>query len=362
MKEPRTTSWIRKIPPYVPGTSKDTVAKRYGIARPVKLASNENPLGPSPKALEAIAEHASRMHLYPDPDAADLKKAAADFFSCTVTQVTAGNGSDELIDLLCRAYLEPGDEVVIPSCTFSYYRIASLVCGAQIRFTSMKNHFIDVDDILAAVTPKTKIAFLANPNNPTGTCLSWHDIERLASGIPGDTLLVVDEAYAAFVRQPDFKSARNLIRERPNVAVLSTLSKSHGLAGLRVGFCLAGESVTGALARIKPPFNMSTLALKGGEAALNDTGFLRKTLENTWEGLDFLSAQMENLGLSVVPSQTNFVLVRIGEDAGRVYQRLMEKGIITRSMDSFGLQGYIRVSVGLPEENRAFVDALRQAL
>lgn len=362
MKEPRTTSWIRKIPPYVPGTSKDAVARRYGVARPVKLASNENPLGPSPKALAAMAEHAPRMHLYPDPDAADLKKAAADFFSCKTGQVTAGNGSDELIDLLCRAYLEPGDEVVIPSCTFSYYRIASLVCGAEIRSTAMKGHFIDVDGILAAVNPKTKIAFLANPNNPTGTCLSGSDIRRLASGIPEDTLLVADEAYAAFVRQPDFESARVLIHERPNVAVLSTLSKSHGLAGLRVGFCLAGESVTAALARIKPPFNMSTLALKGGEAALSDEGFLRKTLENTWEGLDFLSAKMERLGLSVVPSQTNFVLVRIGDDAERVYERLMEKGIITRSMNSFGLRGYIRVSVGLPEENRAFVDALSQVL
>jgi histidinol-phosphate aminotransferase len=362
LKEPRPTSWIQKIPPYVPGTSKDAVAQRYGIASPIKLASNENPLGPSPKALEAMAEHASRLHLYPESDPADLKKAAAGFFSCRPGQITAGNGSDEIIDFLCRAYLEPGDEVVIPACTFSYYRIASLVCGAEIRFTAMKDHVIDVDDILGNVSDRTKIVFLANPNNPTGTCLSGEDIQKLASGIPGETLLVVDEAYAAFVRQSDFVSAVGMINDRPNVAVISTLSKSHGLAGLRVGFCMAGEQVTGTVARIKPPFNMNTLALKGGEAALNDAEFLQETLKATWEGLDFLYGQLERLGLHFIPSQTNFVLVKIGEDSDKIYEQLMKKGIITRSMNSFGLQGYLRVSVGLPEENKAFVNALYQVL
>jgi histidinol-phosphate aminotransferase len=360
--EPRTTSWIQKIPPYVPGTSKDEAARRYGITNPIKLASNENPLGPSPKALEAMAEHASRMHLYPDPDAADLKKAAAAFFNCLPEQVTAGNGSDEIIDLLCRAHLEPGDEVVIPSCTFSYYRIASLVCGAEITTTAMKGHLIDVDDILQRVSSKTKIVFLANPNNPTGTCLSIEDVARLATGIPGDALLVVDEAYAAFVRQQDFASAVCMINNMPNVAVISTLSKSHGLAGLRVGFCIAGEPVTGAISRIKPPFNMNTLALKAGEAALGDAEFLQKTLKTTWEGLDFLYGQLERLGLEFTPSQTNFVLVKIGDDSDKIYEKLMKKGVITRSMSSFGLRGYLRVSIGLPEENKAFVNALYQVL
>jgi histidinol-phosphate aminotransferase len=362
LKEPRPTSWIQRIPAYVPGTSKDAVAKRYGISSPIKLASNENALGPSPKALEAMAEHASRMHLYPDPDAADLKNAAAAFFSCKPEQITAGNGSDEIIDLLCRAFLEPGEEVIIPACTFSYYRIASLVCGAEIRTTAMSGHAIDVDDILGNVSGKTKIVFLANPNNPTGTCLSASEVERLAAGIPGETLLVVDEAYAAFVRQKDFASAVGMTGDRPNVAVMSTLSKSHGLAGLRVGFCIAGAAVTGAIARIKPPFNMSGLALKGGEAALNDGEFLQKTLQTTWEGLDFLYRQLERLGLHFVPSQTNFVLVKIGEDSDKVYEQLMKKGVITRSMSSFGLSGWLRVSVGLPEENKAFVNALYQVL
>jgi histidinol-phosphate aminotransferase len=362
LKEPKPASWIQKIPPYVPGTSKETVMERYGIANPVKLASNENPLGPSPMALEALEQTSRRLHLYPDPDATALRKAAAAHFRCKPEQVIAGNGSDEVIDFLCRAYLEPGDEVVIPSCTFSYYRIASLVCGASVRTTAMKDLAIDVDDIVSSVSDGTKIVFLANPNNPTGTCLGREDIMRLVSGLPGHTLLVVDEAYAAFVRRGDFLSAVSLIDSFPNLAVTSTLSKSHGLAGLRVGFCMAGEAVMGTLSRIKPPFNMNMLALKCGEAALADAGFLEKTLRTTWEGLDYLYGQMERLGLPYIPSQTNFVLVRVGRDSDKVCEELMKQGIITRSMNSFGLEGYLRVTVGLPEENRAFVDALEKVL
>lgn len=362
MKEPRPASWIGKIPAYVAGTSKDSITERYGIKNPIKLASNENPLGASPRAILAMEAAKSRMHLYPDPDAKALRESASAYFRCRPEMIIAGNGSDEIIDLLCRAYLEPGDEVIIPECTFSYYRIASLVCGAQILCTAMKGFSIDVDDIVAKASSRTKIIFIANPNNPTGTYLNKNDILKLADNVSPGTLVVMDEAYAAFVREKDFLSAADLINDHTNIAMIYTLSKSHGLAGLRVGFCIAGESIIGALSRIKPPFNVNSLALSGGEAALSDTEFLEKTLEVTWQGLDYLYDRIESLGLSYVPSQTNFVLIRIGEQAEAVYENLLKRGIITRSMKNFGLAEYLRVTVGLPAENEAFIRALQEVL
>lgn len=362
MKGPKPTPWIEKIPPYVPGTSKDTISERYGIKDPIKLASNENPLGPSPMAVRAAGAAMADMHLYPDPDASELRNAAASFFRCRSGQIIAGNGSDEILDLLCRAYMVPGREVIIPGLTFSYYRIASLVCGAEVVPSAMKGFAIDVDDILKKSSEKTGIVFIANPNNPTGTCLKRDEILKLVSKLSPETLLVLDEAYAAFVRQEDFISGVSLIGEHKNIATVHTLSKSHGLAGLRVGFCVAAEPVIATLSRIKPPFNMNIMALKAGAAALQDAEFLKQTLDVTWKGLDYLYDEVGKLGLSHVPSQTNFVLVHVGEGYLRVYEELLKRGIITRAMTSFGLDGYLRVSIGLPRENEAFIEALREVL
>ncbi len=362
MKNPRTTSWLQNIPAYVPGTSKDTIMERYGIKDPIKLASNENPLGPSPKALEAMNDIKKAAHIYPDPDAVRLRKAAAGFFGCAAEQIIAGNGSDEIIDLICRAFIEPGDEVIIPECTFSYYTIAALACGARVVTSSMQGQAIDSEDILKLLSARTKIIFVANPNNPTGTYLGKAEINRLAAAVPKNILLVMDEAYAAFARQDDFQSATNLIEDHKHVVTIHTLSKSHGLAGLRVGFGIADSAITQSLYRIKPPFNVNILALKAGEAALLDRDFLQQTLENTWEGLDYLYREIARLGLEYIPSQTNFVLVRIGDDAARVYEELLKKGIITRAMTSYGLDEFIRVSIGLPHENRAFITHLEEIL
>jgi len=336
--------------------------KRFGISDPIKLASNENPLGPSPEAIKAIESSKRITHLYPDPDALDLRKAAAAFFGCTPEHIIAGNGSDEIIDFACRAFIEPGDEVIIPETTFSYYRIASLACGAKAVMTDMKDHAIDIDDIEAHLSEKTKAVFIANPNNPTGTCLDSKQILLLADRIPEHVLLVIDEAYAAFVRSQAFKSAVNLVHVHDNIVTIHTLSKSHGLAGLRVGFGIAGSSIMESLYRIKPPFNVNLLALKAGQAALYDLDFLKQTLETTWNGLDYLYAEATRLGLQFVPSQTNFVLINIGTGAEKVYEELLKRGIITRYMASYGLDDYIRVSIGLPSENQAFIKHLEEIL
>jgi histidinol-phosphate aminotransferase len=362
MKTVKPVPWVFTIPEYVAGRLKEDIAKQYGIVSPIKLASNENPLGPSPKALKAIRSALKTSHLYPDPDSRNLRIAAARFFGCKNEAIIAGNGSDEIIDLICRAYLSPGDEVIIPECTFSYYRIASRACGASIATSSMKDHRIDVLGIERVMSAKTKVLFVANPNNPTGTYLTEEEVLHLIEVVPENVLLVMDEAYSAFVRKDDFLGTTSLTQSRQNLITIHTLSKSHGLAGLRVGFGIASENILNTLLRIKPPFNVNVLAQKAGEAALKDHAFFKKTLANTWGGLDNLYKAFDRLGLEYVPSQTNFVLVRIGKDSQRVYEGLLKRGIITRYMANIGLDEYIRVSIGLPEENSAFIATLREVL
>ncbi len=362
MKAPEANAWVFNIPEYVAGRSKEDIAKEYGVANPIKLASNENPLGPSPRALQAVRKSLSGSHLYPDPDSSALRASAGRFFGCSPDAVIAGNGSDEMIDLICRAYLKPEEEVIIPTCTFSYYRIASLACGASVVASPMNGQRIDAGGIIAALSPKTRIVFVANPNNPTGTYLTSGEISMLSDAIPENVVLVIDEAYGAFARARDFTSSVPLALSRSNVVTIHTLSKSHGLAGLRVGFGIASKDILGTMLRIKPPFNVNILAQKAGQAALDDKSFFRKTLKNTWDSLDMLYGEFESMGLAYIPSQTNFVLVRIGVDAPRVYEALLKKGIITRYMKNIGLDEYIRLSVGLPEENRAFIVALKEAL
>ncbi len=360
MKLPAEARHINLIPPYSPGLSKDEIALKYGIEKPVKLASNENPLGPSPMAAEAMRTFIGSTHLYPDPMAAELKSAASKFFGFPADNIITGNGSDEIIDFICRAYLNPGDRVVIPSCTFSYYRIASLACGATVAETPMDGMKIDAGAMLSEMSSGAKIAFLANPNNPTGTYTGKKELLNLCEKMSPESILVLDEAYAAFARADDFVSGLKLISQRPNVIVINTLSKSHGLAGIRVGFAVASKEIIDTLYKVKPPFNMNLLAIKAGAAALQDKDFLRLTIETTWKGLDFLYSSFSRLGLEYVSSHTNFVLVRLGSDAKTIYEKLLKRGLITRFMQ--GLPEYIRVSVGLENENEQFIQELEDII
>ena len=300
------------------------------------------------------------MHLYPDAEARELRLEAAAFFGCRKGQIIAGNGSDEIIDLICRAFLRPGDEVLIPAVTFSYYAIAAGACGAQVRSAPMQDLAIDVEALIRAVGKETRIIFVANPNNPTGTHLSAAQMRYLLQALPAHVLVVVDEAYAAFARAPDFEGALGLLETHPNLIVMNTLSKSHGLAGLRIGFGFMGESLHDLIMRIKPPFNMNLLAITAGRAALADRDFLEATLELTWKGIDQLRRGCAALGLPCGETQTNFALVHLGGRARGVYDALLERGIITRHMPV--LEEYLRVSVGLPDENAAFLEHLKEVL
>ena len=363
MRDIDPARWIKQIPAYIPGRSKDEIAARYGIASPIKLASNENPLGPSPAAIKALQDCASDMHLYPDVMATDLRKAAAELWQCDSDLIIAGNGSDEIIDMLCRAYLEPGQTIMVPEHTFSYYAIAAMACGATVTTVPMNEHYICTGHLLEqAVAQQPRIIFIANPNNPTGTYIRDRKLMDFIQACPDETLIVIDEAYADFTREPDFQSAVPLVENHANLAVIKTLSKSHGLAGLRVGFGITGQTVMDNISRIKPPFNVNAAAIKAGTAALMDHDFLRQTLETTWSGLDFYYHEFERIGLEYVKSQTNFVLVRIGPRAKEIYERLIERGVITRHINCGMLSDYLRISIGLPEENRTLIEALEAAL
>ncbi|MEA2102185.1 MAG: histidinol-phosphate transaminase [Thermodesulfobacteriota bacterium] len=354
--------WLHSIPPYVPGRSKEDIARQYHIDTPIKMASNENPLGPSPLAIEAMKTTIRQAHLYPDPDARTLRTMAAAYLGCTNDMVIAGNGSDEIIDLLCRAFIAHSDEIIVPECTFSYYEIAAMACGASIVKTGMKGMDIDILKIEEAIGPRTRMIFIANPNNPTGAYLNKDKILYLIKICPKNIIIVLDQAYAAFTRAKDFIDGIDLINGHDNLIVMHTLSKSHGLAGLRIGFGIAGKPIIENMRRIKPPFNLNLIALEAGKAALDDNGFLERTLSLTWQGLDYLYSECSRLGLEYIPSQTNFVLIRIGPRAVDIYEELLKKGIITRYMGSYGLDEYLRISVGLKEENMRFVAALQEAL
>ncbi|OPZ59465.1 MAG: Histidinol-phosphate aminotransferase 2 [Deltaproteobacteria bacterium ADurb.Bin510] len=361
MNQLKPARHLAAIPAYAPGRSKEEIARAYGVAKPIKLASNENPLGPSPKAIAAMQAALSEMHLYPDATAAELRDAAASHFGCAPENIIAGNGSDEILDLICRAYLNPGDRVLIPACTFSYYRIAALACAAECLTAAMNGFSLDAEQLIEGLQARPKLVFIANPNNPTGTALGASELSRILDAADPQTLVVVDEAYAAFARQTDFKTAVALI-ERPNLIVVKTLSKSHGLAGLRIGFGIAHPAIINELNRLKPPFNVNRLGLIAGAAALTDDEFLQQTLELNWSELDRLYAALDELGLAYVASQTNFVLVRLGQQAAMVYEELLRRGVITRYGAGPGLDEYLRVSIGRPEENRQFVASLKAIL
>lgn len=361
MNQLKPARHLAAIPPYAPGRSKEEIARAYGVDKPIKLASNENPLGPSRLALAAMAANLNEMHLYPDPTAGDLRRQAAGYFGCAPENLIVGNGSDEIIDLACRAYLNPGDTVLLPECTFSYYRIAALACAAECISVRMDGFSLDSQALIESLKDKPKLVFIANPNNPTGTALGREDLIRILDAADPATLVVVDEAYAAFARRPDFMSAVSQLA-RPNLLVINTLSKSHGLAGLRIGFGIAHPAVINEMNRLKPPFNVNRLALIAGEAALRDDDFLKQTLELNWSEIDRLYAALDELGLSHVATQTNFVLVHLGRKATAVYEELLKRGVITRYGAGPGLEEYLRVSVGLPEENRQFIQSLKASL
>jgi histidinol-phosphate aminotransferase len=349
------------IKPYVGGES--AVA---GAARVLKLSSNEGALGPSPKAMAALAAMAGDMHRYPDGGATGLRKALAARWGVDADRIVCGAGSDELLGLLVKAYAGPGDEVLYSQHGFLMYAIAAKACGATPVTAPETDLTANVDNLLKAVTAKTKIVFLANPNNPTGTYLPAEEVRRLRAGLRDDILLVIDAAYAEFVSKNDYTPGIELVNAGSNTVMCRTFSKIFALGGLRLGWAYCPANIADVLNRVRGPFNVSSAALVVGEAALADTGFfdLCKSHNDYW--LDWTSAELTRLGLTVTPSVGNFVLVKFAKDAGKDAASadafLRSRGIIVRAMGGYGLGEWLRITIGTGEENQAVVAALAEFL
>lgn len=354
----RVPEYIRSLIPYVPGKPVEEVEREYGIEGSVKLASNENPLGPAPKALEALRERLHELHLYPDGDCFYLRRALAKKLGVDPEELIFGNGSNEVIELAVRTFMRPGDEAVMAHQAFLIYRLVVQAAGGQARVVPLKSFAHDLDAMAAAITPKTRLVFLANPNNPTGTIYRKEAWERFLKKAGREVLVVVDEAYFEYVVDPEYPdSLRYHGRETP-LLTLRTFSKLYGLAGLRIGYGVASREIVELMNRVRQPFNVNAAAQWAAVAALEDREHVRRSLEVNREGMDYLTREIAELGLEQVPSQANFILLRVG-DAESVYERLLRRGVIVRPMAAYDFPDYIRVTIGTMEENRRLIGELK---
>ena len=349
------------VTPYTSGKPIEEVERQTGLPNAIKLASNENPLGPSPKALEAIRQALPNIHRYPDSHCVHLVNKLAERLGLSSDQIIVGNGSDELITLTARAFLEPGDEVVVADPTFLIYRIASQIAGANVRVVASHRFRYDLSRMRRAISHRTKIVFIANPDNPTGTYSTRAELEAFLGNCPEGVLVFLDEAYAQLVEAPDYPDGREQI-SRGNVFVSRTFSKAYGLSGIRVGFGMACPPIIAALQRVREPFNVNSLAQAAAAAALEDEEHLASTRRLLRQEKPAIFSALKELGCEAIPSATNFILFHVGKEAPRVVEELLKRGIIVRGMSAWNLTEYIRVTVGLPQENQAFINALRETL
>jgi histidinol-phosphate aminotransferase len=357
-----TREGVEELIPYPPGKPIEELERELGIKGSIKLASNENPLGPSPLAIKAIIEKLPTLHRYPDGSGYYLKERLSEKFHVPSSGIIIGNGSNELIELIIRTFLSPGEHVIQAFPTFLVYE--KIVKGAGGKMTSVPlSHFrIDLEGIRKAVRPETKIIFINNPNNPTGSCVSEGEMRRFLGSIGQDVIVALDEAYIEFAVDSNIARGLDFLPHHPLLVVLRTFSKLYGLAGLRIGYGFAAENVVDYMNRVRQPFNANTLAQAAAVAALDDETFAGKTLKLVREGLSFLHEHLDKMELEYVPTQTNFFLIRVPQGGKKVYEAMLRQGVIVRSMDSYGLPEYIRINVGLAEENERFIKTLKMVI
>jgi histidinol-phosphate aminotransferase len=354
----RVPEYIRSLVPYEPGKPIEEVEREYGIEDSIKLASNENPLGPSPEAIRALRERLTDLNLYPDGDCFYLKRALAAKLGVSVGRLVFGNGSNELIELAVRTFMRPGDEAVMAHQAFVIYRLVVQAAGGSCRIVPLKNFTHDLDAMAEAITTRTRIVFLANPNNPTGTLYGKKPWEKFLQQVTPETLLVVDEAYFEYVADPDYPNSIAYQKDGKTILTLRTFSKLYGLAGLRIGYAVGPEDLVALVQRVRQPFNVNAAAQWAALAALDDGDHVKRSLDVNREGMAYLRAELERLGLAPVPSQANFILVRVG-DGGAVFKKLLARGVIVRPMAAYDLAEYIRVTIGTMKENSRFINELK---
>lgn len=363
----KMNEWIPNVPVYEPGRPIEETARELGfknVDEIIKVASNENELGPSPKALKAMALAAKEMHRYPDGGCFYLKEKLARKLGVQPQNLLFGNGSNELIEFLGHVYLGPGTNLVMSECAFVVYRLVAMLFNAQVIAAPMKKFAHDLDAMLAAVTPETRMVIICNPNNPTGTMVTPSKIKAFLRKLPAHVLAVFDEAYLEYMPEnvrPEL--IKEIQKSRENILILRTFSKAYGLAGLRIGYAVGSEKLIGMLNRVRQPFNVNSMALAAAFAALDDDRHLEKTRRTNFQGLDLFAQKLPGIGkgLEFVPSYANFILVKTG-NGRHVFNELQKRKIIVRPMDGYGLPDWVRITIGTPAQNRAVLNALKELI
>ena len=352
---------IRHIRPYVPGKPVEEVERQLGISA-VKMASNENPLGPSPVALEAIRQHLSQTHRYPIGDGFYLRRKLAERLGVSMEEIILGGGSTDIIELVARTFLTSADDVITSRHSFVMYTLAVQEMNSLMIYVPLKHDTYDPDAILDALTPRTKVIFLANPNNPTGTMVKATAIDGFLEHLPRHIIVVLDEAYYEYVQDPEYSHSLEYVRQKRNVIVLRTFSKIYGLAGLRMGYGIAHPDFITCLNKVRSPFNTTSVAQAAALAALDDEEHVRKSIESNRAGYTQLTREFSRLGVRFVPSVTNFILVDVRQDCMELYQKLLQHGVIVRPLKSSGYSTALRVTIGTQCENEKLIRALEETL
>jgi histidinol-phosphate aminotransferase len=360
---PTVPSHVASLTPYIPGKPIEEVEREYGVSNVAKLASNENPLGPSPKALAAAREAAAKVHLYPDGSAFYLRQALARKLGVPAAEIAVGNGSNELLELLVRTFVGEGEEVLTSANSFVVYRLASQAHGRACVEAPMRDHRYDLRAIAERLSPRTKLVFLANPDNPNGTYFTERELLPFLDAVPKGALVVLDEAYVEFVDAPDFPDGLRIRKGRPNLVTCRTFSKIYGLAGLRLGYLVASPQVVGYLDRVRAPFNTSLVAQAAGVAALGDDEHLLRSRALVASERPFVADGLRALGATVWPSQTNFILADFpGRPGKELFEALLREGVVVRPMGGYGFPTAQRITLGLRAENEKLLAALTKIL
>ncbi len=358
---------VRGLQPYQPGKPIEELEREYGVSNALKLASNENPLGPSPLALAAARRALPEVWLYPDGNGFRLKQKLAARHGVPPEWITLGNGSSDPLDFLVRVFVSPENEVIFSAHSFALYPILTQMAGARAVVVPAREWGCDLEAMAAAVSERTAVVFIANPNNPTGTWLDGDSLEAFVRALPERVMVVIDEAYFEYASHPatgaeGYPDATRWVARYPNLVVTRTFSKCHGLAGLRVGYAVSRPEVAELMNRVRPPFNVNSVALAAAEAALDDRAHLQASVESNAAGLRQLTAGFRRLGLEVIPSVGNFISVDVGREAGPVYEALLREGVIVRPVANYGMPRHLRVTVGKSEHNDIMIQAMEKVL
>ncbi len=353
---------VRELQPYQPGKPIEELERELGLTDIIKLASNENPLGPSPLVIDALASVMPELSRYPDGSAYILKNRLSEFLGVASDCLTIGNGSNDVLELLARVYLSPENESIVSQHSFVVYPLVTRAIGATLTVVPARDYAQDLDATLAAISARTRIVFIANPNNPTGTWVREAELIAFMDQVPPDVLVVLDEAYCEYVEEQDYPDGIDLLSKYPNLVVTRTFSKAYGLAALRVGYSVSHPDIANLMNRVRQPFNVNSMSLVAALTALDAQEHVDESVRVNRQGMAYLTAACDELGLGYIPSVGNFLTIDFGRNAAPIYEALLREGVIVRPIGVYEMPDHLRVTIGLPAENQRFIDALKTAL